>query len=454
VVAVLALACNIALVLPATRPAQAAVTRPNIVFILSDDQAPDLMEKMAYTNGRKDWIRFSKAFLNTSLCCPSRATILTGQYSHHTHVEENTQGNRLDETNTLATWLHAAGYRTSLIGKYLNGYPFGRGLYTPPGWDDWQAFENEPDYYDYKLFDNGVTRTYGHAAADYSTDVLAKRAAEYIAGSSRAQPFFLYFAPHAVHNPYDEPTPRHVDDPTCAVVGTTAFDRPNFAEADVSDKPAYVRKRPLPNKATERTHRRKQCEILQSLDDGVRSIFTALQKKGVLNNTVVIYMTDNGYGNGRHRLAAKRCEYEECISTPLLIRYPGGRPRTVTRMATNVDIAETVSELAGATPQRREDGYSLAPFLRGQAVTSWPNDSQGVLIHYIGYGNPSDPSPVPPYWGVRTQRYKYVELGTGEKELYDLQVDPWELDNRAGQPQFGAIQSNLAKKLKALKARK
>jgi arylsulfatase A-like enzyme len=378
--------------------------------------------------------------------------LLTGQYSHHHHVEENTQGKNLDESNTLATWLQASGYRTSLIGKYLNGYPFGRGLYKPPGWDNWQVFTGEPDYYNYKLYENGVTHSFGSATSDYSTDVLTNKAVDFINASS-AQPFFLFFAPKTPHNPFNEPTPRHTNDPACTDVGTAAFDRPNFAEADVSDKPEWVQKRPLPNVGAERANRKHQCEMLLALDDDVQSIFTALTNKGVLDNTVVVYMTDNGYANGRHRFSTKRCEYEECIETPLLVRYPGFTPHTVDQMATNVDIAPTFAELAGATPGIHQDGYSLVPLL-DQSVTTWKQDDAGVLIEYIGFGNPSDPSPVPGYWGVRTRQYKYVELSTGEKELYDLTADPWELQNRADDPALASVQQQLKKQLNALKAKK
>jgi arylsulfatase A-like enzyme len=164
-------------------------------------------------------------------------------------------------------------------------------------------------------------------------------------------------------------------------------------------------------------------------------------------------MTDNGYANGIHRLSTKRCEYEECIGTPLLIRYPSSTPRTVTRIASNVDIAPTVAELAGATPTRTQDGYSLVPLVRNQTVSNWANDTQGFLIHYTGFGTANDPSPVPGYWGVRAQRFKYVELSTGEKELYDLQSDPYELENLAGQAAYMWPQGAMAQKLQALKER-
>jgi arylsulfatase A-like enzyme len=193
--------------------------------------------------------------------------------------------------------------------------------------------------------------------------------------------------------------------------------------------------------------------MLQSLDDGVRSIFTALQSTGKLNNTVVIYLTDNGYSNGAHRHEGKRCEYEECIKTPLLIRYPGTKGRMQTTLVSNVDIAGTIAGLAGATPTRKQDGYSLVPLLQSQPPTQWPTDSSGVLIHYIGFGNAFDKSPVPGYWGIRTTRYKYVELSTGEKELYDLELDPFELQNRAGQSTYLFTQAVLARKLETLKTR-
>ena len=441
-----------------TPPAQSAAKveadgPPNIVLILSDDQAPDLLAKMPYTNGRSDWTRFSNAFVNNPLCCPSRATILSGQYSHHHHVEENNLGNRFDASSTVATWLNSAGYRTGLVGKYLNGYPFGRPLFKPPGWDSWYSFTSEPQYYNYSLYENTVKRSYGSDVSAYSTDVLTSKAVSFIKSSS-SDPFFLYYAPKTPHNPFDIATPRHLNDPTCAEVASSSFDRPNFAEADVTDKPLWVRKRPLPNRTIERTHRRQQCEMLLSLDDGVRSIFSALSSRGVLDNTVVIYMTDNGYANGVHRVITKRCEYEECISTPLLIRYPFAPHRSVESIASNVDIAPTIADLAGATPTRSQDGYSLVPLLQaGSPPPVWPNDQDGLLIHYIGFGTSADPSGIPLYWGVRTRGFKYVELSTGERELYDLNADPYELQNRAGQTGYLFRQAEMKAKLGRLKSR-
>lgn len=431
-------------------PPVKAVDKPNVVFILSDDQPPDLLKTMSFINGRSDWIRFNKAYLNNPLCCPSRATLLSGQYSHNHKVEENNLPGQFDESNTLATWLKSAGYKTGLIGKYFNGYPFGRGAYKPAGWDSWQAFVGEGQYYNYRLYENGTTRTYGSDVSQYSTDVLSQKAVNYI-NASTSQPFFLYYVPKAPHGPFDVPTPRHANDPKCSAVGTSTWDRPNFNEADVSDKPSYIKNKAMLNPSIERTHRKKQCEMLQSVDDGVKSIFTALQNKGKLDNTVIIYMTDNGYANGSHRLAPKRCEYEECITTPLLIRYPGTKGRQSNKLVSNVDIAPTVAQLAGALPQRKQDGYNLVPLLQPTPPSQWPTDSAGLLLHYIGYGVPGDPSPVPGYWGIRQGRYKYVELSTGEKELYDLQADPYELQNQANQPTYSITQATLANKLQSLK---
>ena len=157
---------------------------------------------MPYTNGRSDWTRFGNAFVNNPLCCPSRATILSGQYSHHHHVEENDLGNRFDASSTVATWLNSAGYRTGLVGKYLNGYPFGRALYKPPGWDSWYSFTSEPQYYNYSLYENSVKRSYGSEVSAYSTDVLTSKAVSFIKSSSN-DPFFLYYAPKTPHNPFD-----------------------------------------------------------------------------------------------------------------------------------------------------------------------------------------------------------------------------------------------------------
>lgn len=186
--------------------------------------------------------------------------------------------------------------------------------------------------------------------------------------------------------------------------------------------------------------RRNQYRTLLAVDDMVRDVFAALKSKSILNHTVVMFMTDNGYSFGEHRYDRKTCPYEECMRTPLLVRYPGQAGRHVDELVQNVDIASTIAEVAGVSPTISQDGRSFAPFLRQAApAVKWREE---LLLRWGGTGAGGNAT-VPHCWGLRTNRYKYVELVTGEKELYDLQADPAELDNRAGQTLFAGVEANL-----------
>ena len=427
---------------------EAAVTRPNIVFVLTDDQGYETLPHsppiMPFLQGRisdpaDHWIRFTNAFLNTPICCPTRATIFTGQYSHHTGVETNGQGALLDPASTIATWLHSTGYYTGLIGKYINKYPFGQRYFIPPGWDRWAA--NFGQYFNYNVYADGKVEWYGSAASDYSTDVIARKAVNFINTAPSTRPFFLYVSPKASHDPWI-PAPRHVD----AFAGLAPTRYPNFNEADVSDKPAWVRSKPLLSataQAEQDRRRRRAFETMLAVDDAMRSIMAALETKGVLDNTVIIYMSDNGFAFGEHRWKTKKCEYEECTRTPFFVRYPGTTKRSDSRLVSSVDIAPTLAALAGTVPTTPVDGLSLLPLLTNEPTT-WRT---GVLLHAIidGYAMPG-------YWAVHTVDYLYVELSTGERELYDLTgrlgpADPYELTNRANSPTYAGVRSELAQLL-------
>jgi N-acetylglucosamine-6-sulfatase len=434
---------------PAAPPA-AALVRPDVVLVLTDDQSMEAIERMPYVSSRTDWHTFTRAFVNNSLCCPARATTLTGQYDTHTGVVHNLATGAFRDSETLAVWLQRAGYRTGLYGKYLNNYPaiFGKGdAYVPPGWNDWRAvFGNLLSQYNYNMNENGVVRRYGSTAADYLVDVLRQRAVDFIRSTSATQPLFVYFAPTSTHEPWVA-APRHQG----RFAGVTMPRYPNSNEADVSDKPAWVRALPRLDMTVQDNHRRRAWRAALAVDDAVREIDTALAAAGRQDNTVFIFTTDNGYSFGAHRWAIKRCEYEECHHVPLLIRYPGGPTGTDGRLVSNVDLAPTVADLAGATPAIPQDGRSLVPLLTGATVSGWRT---GVLQHWPGgdqQGKNAD-RPVPASYGIRTANHRYVELATGEKELYDLRTDPFELQNVANRPAQATTQANLKAQLDALRA--
>lgn len=442
-----------ALFIPESRSAQRADPRPNIVIILSDDQSPESLPHepavMPYLQGQAldpqgEWVRFTNAFLNTPLCCPSRASILTGRYSHETHVETNFDGHLFDDSSTVATWLHDVGYTTGLVGKYLNGYPFGRAEFIPPGWDRWDGKEQGGGgsvYYDYTVLKQGFPVAYGGGPGDYGTDVYASLAVNFIRTAPTDKPFFLYFAPTAPHPPWTPP-PRYEN----TYASMTMPHLPDLNEPDVSDKPAWVRALPslTPEELTGLDRaRRLEYEALLGVDDAVRNILQALTARGELENTVIFYLTDNGFSFGEHRWVTKDCAYEECIHTPFLVRFPGAVTRVDDHLVSNVDLAPTLAELADTQPGGPVSGRSIVPLLQGRPPPDWPS---GVLLEWAGDDR------IPPWWGVRTQDFLYVELDTGERELYDLRTDPFELVNVVNDPSYGNTVTRLSAQLAALKA--
>jgi N-acetylglucosamine-6-sulfatase len=462
-VAVLALLGAVVLVTPVAvdsgRSAAAApLVRPNIILILTDDQTMESVARMPYVSSRTDWISFDQAYINNGLCCPSRASILTGQYDTRNRVGTNAQGRLLDERETLPVWLRRAGYQTGLFGKYLNQYPFGRGMYVPAGWAQWQAaYSDGPQWqmypqYNWKLNDNGVSRTFLTAPADYQVNVLGNRMNNWVRTQATARrPFFAMFTPTATHSPWRASPTRAGTLANAQVTRSPSF---NIA---APDQPAYLRAQPAANGATMDTQRRKEWEAAASVDDAIRRLDGVLQAQGVFNNTVMIFMTDNGYSFGEHRWRTKRCEFNECSRTPMLVRYPGLAGRhDATHLLSNIDIAATISEIAGATPAIPQDGDSFAPLILGETLP-W-RDS--VLFHWPGgdmEGRTGQPDSMPQFWAVLAHtsdggRWKYVELDTGERELYDEVADPYEMDNRAGEPAVAAIQAELEAELRALKA--
>lgn len=404
---------------------------PNIVLILSDDQRADTLAAMP--NVREllaaRGTTFENAFVSNSLCCPSRTTILTGNYSHLTGV----YGNRAPyggfrsfrDSSTLATWLDDAGFETALVGKYLNDYETS---YVPPGWDDWVAFAGDPGYYNYRLNVNGDLRRFGRRPEHYSTTTLAGYATRFVRKAKR--PFFLMFAPYAPHAPAVAPPTGPRRETVAAPLAS-----PASRELDVSDKPDYIRAlTPLSRRERRRTEsfRRRQLRAIGGVDSAVGRIVHALEDTGQLDNTLVIFTSDNGVSWGEHRLGAERklVPYEGAIHVPLVMRYdPLTRtPRTETRLTLNVDFAPTIAELAGAEIPRVE-GRSLLPLLRGVATPAWRSDF--LLEHLAREMNRSTHGSVPTYCGVRSTTHAYVLYQTGEEELYDLRTDPYELRNLA-----------------------
>lgn len=446
-------------------PNEAGGSRPNIVVIETDDQTIEQMRVLTRTLDLigAQGITFDNSFVSLSLCCPSRATFLTGQYAHNHGDVSNYFPfggyQKLDHTKTLAVWLQRAGYKTSFVGKYLNGY-INSQREIPPGWNDWHAAINLT-YFVYKMNDNGKVRWHGSVEADYQTNVFTRRATNEIRSLSlRPQPFFLwvsYFAPHAGGpKEYDDPPGFMTTHPAPKYKGLYKEARlpksASFNEGDVSDKPFGVRNRPVitgERIAAIRDSYEQELESLRSVDDGVERIVDALRAAGELDNTFIIFTDDNGYFHGEHRIpSGKVLVYEPSVRVPLLVRGPGvPQGLHLSQLVSNVDLAPTILDLAGAKPRGRVlDGRSLVPLFDNPA-SAWDT---GVLLERL----PNTASVAQgdgPFAAIHTKRYLYAEYDDGERELYDLAVDPDELRNVDGDPAYASVEEQLGARLADLR---
>ena len=450
------LALTVALVLALAPAAQA---RPNIVVLMTDDQTFDSMSVLPKT---RDLIgdqgaTFTRSFANYSLCCPSRSTLYTGQYAHNHGVITNTPPNggftRLDTSNWLPLWLQRAGYRTMHVGKFLNGYGRDAPPSVPPGFNDWHGTVDPStySYYGFTVYENGVPRTYPGV---YSTDFIAGRADELIAAAAPSkQPFFMsvaFLAPHS-GGPREPGDPPGIATAAVAPQYTNAFAAlplptpASFNESDMSDKPLAMQARP-PIGAVRAVRiqeaYQQRLESLLSVDDAVASIVSALRSSGELDNTLILFTSDNGFFHGEHRIpAGKVLVYEPSIHLPLLMRGPGvPRGATARQLVTNADLAPTILDAAGATPQRVEDGRSLLELLADPGV-EWGRE---LLIEG---GNAQGLT----FSALRNYRWKYVEHTDGEVELYDLQSDPDELMSLHAGPETAALRARFAARLAVLR---
>jgi arylsulfatase A-like enzyme len=432
----------------AAREAEGATAKPNIVFILADDMRKDDLKYMPKTRsalGDKG-MSFSNAFVSNALCCPTRATIMRGQYSHNTGVWTNKGSNggvqayrnNGNEKDNMATRLDAAGYRTGLFGKYLNEYSGTKD--RPRGWDRWFAHTDGASYYDYKINDDGRIIHYGSTSADYETDVIADQAKTFIGASAKAGvPFFAFVAPRAPHSPA---TPATRDGH--AYDGLKARRLPSFNEKNVSDKPPWIRKLPRlsdAKKAKIDNRAEKRAETLQALDDLVAGIVSRLNDRRVLSKTYIFFTSDNGWHAGEHRIPQEKWRpYEEAVRMPLLVRGPDVQARHLAhKLVLDTDYLPTLTDLADVHTPNYVDGRSLQPVLEGNATT-WRS---AILLEAAGSYSPA-------YRGIRTSDgRKYVEYASGKRELYNLARDPYELRDSYDPKSPPA---SLAKRLKKLRS--
>jgi N-acetylglucosamine-6-sulfatase len=425
------LAGALALVFPAGARLAAAEqgAPPDVVLIVADDQRFDTLWAMPIVSERlaRPGVRFPDMFVVNPLCCPSRASMLTGDYSHtHLVYRQAPPFGRFewfDDRSTLATWLHDAGYTTGLFGKYIDGYQHAAVTgYVPPGWDRWVAFVHSAQV-DYQLTIDGELRSFGHGARDHATEVLADEAVSFIRSGSG--PLFVEFAPSVPHGPaIPSPGDEH------AFADLEPARPPSFDEADVSDKPGWVRDLPrlTPSQVSAvDAFRLQQYRSLLGLDRAVGRILDALEQAGRLDDTLIVFTSDNGILHGEHRWTKKEAPYEEAIRVPLVVRWDAAGWDAGSQMpgtfALNIDLAPTIADAAGVG-HPPTDGRSLLPVLAGDA--RWRSD---FLVEHMEGTNP-----IPTYCAVRSERWMYVSYATGEEELYDLEVDPYELENLSADP--------------------
>jgi len=413
--------------------------RPDVVVILTDDQRRESMTYMPAVQRLlvDQGTRYPQAMVPTSLCCPSRATILTGLYAHSTKVFGNGDvgGPRYGgwrrffragmEDRTVAVTLHRMGYRTGLFGKYLNYFgELSAPGHVPPGWDSFTTtMSSHGSYYDYSLNDGTY---HGSAPEDYSTDVFAGRATEFVRSTPVDQPLFLFFAPFGPHAPYT-PAPRH-DGSLAGVL--PSYTAPTLHQR-LSTMPRWMRQRRHFSQAAVDRMRQKQQEALLSIDEAVEAIHDSLAETGRDRDTLFVFMSDNGYFWGEHRIIGKDSPYKDSTYIPMVVRWDGHVPagRVDDRIVLNVDLARTVAESAGA-------------FMLTEGLSMFGTEERTgfVLEAMDGYNNR------PAYCGWRTKNRMFVRWDGGERELFDYRLDPAERRNLAEKPRWAKVRRSMREK--------
>jgi N-acetylglucosamine-6-sulfatase len=474
---------------------------PNVIVIPTDDLAvsdltPSVLEHMP--NLREELVEkgttFDNAFVTNSVCCPSRATILRGQYAHNHQVLHNqpplggAKRFRISggDGSTVATWLQEEGYLTTFFGKYLNGYG---GDYVPRGWDEWYAMSG--NFLSNDLNENGHIVRYDPGRY-HLDDVISEKATDYIARTAGAdppfftadRPFLMWIGTKAPHQPAT-PAPRHEH----AYPDVSLPRPPDFDEKDVSDKPDWIKDNPplsLEQKRYMQELYRKRLQSMLAVDDMIGELVDSLRESGRLDDTYIFFTSDNGFHLGQHRLGAgKWTAYEEDIRVPLIVRGPGvPEGQTLHQMVLNNDLAPTFADLAGAKAPSFVDGRSLVPLLDAgptpeedwrrrfliEAVAERSSVPRPPFINESEVAPLVTGDPLPQNWrrtsattarsseewgrpwmkALRTEEYLYVEYKTGEHELYDLRKDPYELNNEyaSASPE---LKRSLETKLDALR---
>ncbi len=459
-------------------------TRPNVVLIVTDDQTVAQMAALPRTRELLGGtgVTFTNAVASYPLCCPSRATILTGQYVQNNGVRQNLDLAPLPNTEaaegapegegyaayvddaedrSVAVALEQSGYHTGLLGKYLNGYPVPGPV--PPGWTDWRAAEEAPNsYWNTTMNINGSVEEFRDR---FQTDLFASMATEMVDDASASdQPFFLslnFSAPHLQRDGRPNFPPRHEN----LYPRVQAPRTPVWNEADFSDKPEFLQDRFLPMFPTQQDSMdaawRNGLRSLRSVDEAIEQVVEQLEATGELANTNLVFMSDNGYTFGEHRLKHyKYLPYEPIVRVPVIVSGPAvadAQEGTESDLAVvNTDIAPTILDIADVEPLAPVDGRSLVPILQG-SPGAWQAGSSRTPAHprpvYIVGIAPNFPGVLPSYSGVRTSDgWKYVQWEDPDRsrELYDLDADPMELQNLAGRAAYRSVVDRLERQRRLL----
>ncbi len=475
-VAYLALAATVGGACGADKEARKAITgltKPDVVVIMTDDQTLEQLRVMPETIRAigEAGTTFDQAVVSYPVCCPSRASFFTGQFSHNHGVRDNVPPlggyAEFDDSNTLPVWLTAAGYYTAFVGKYLNGYDEQAPARVPPGWSDWEALVDPGTYrsYDYTIFANGVRRHYGLRPADYQSDVLTELALTRIEEAPADKPMFLnlnYRSPHsedgdsslpgATQFAFPTPAPRHAE--AFADEIAPAQFAPHETPSQLKRKPPVVRNAPLnvdlfgPLLANTKDRYRRELASLLAVDEGIAKVIEALAKRRSLQETLLVFTSDNGMFHLEHGLDTKYVGYDPALRVPLLIAGPGFPANThYPHAVSNVDLASTVLAAAEASAPGPRDGRPL------QELITQPVPDRVIAIE----GRPlSYNEGLQPGWiGARSPNWKYVRWADGLEEFYNLKADPDELENLAaggGAPEAQlAAWRDLANKLSTCK---
>jgi N-acetylglucosamine-6-sulfatase len=426
----------------------AATDRPNIVFVLTDDMSMNLIRHTpAVKTMQQQGATFSNYFVTNSLCCPSRASIFTGRYPHNTGIETNSAATGggyptfirkgLDH-DTFATDLQKVGYRTAMMGKFMNEYqpgtPNNPTKSNPAGWDEWALAASGYSGFNYQLNQTGQVKRYGNKPSEYLTDVISQRGQDFIKRSAAdGQPFLLELSVFTPHKPY-VPAPRHAKlFKGLKAPRTKAYGKKPKKAASwmATQKLTKSQKKKMDGQF------RSRVQTMQSISDMITDVRGQLRASGVADNTYIVFSSDNGYHMGEHALiSGKMTAFDTDIHVPLVVVGPDVPANSkVPGLASNIDLRSTFADLAGTSVPKRVDGRSLAPLWRGAST-----DRKFVLVEHDGPAiDKNDPdggifrSPNPPnYAALRGKSWLYVEYNNGAREYYNHLNDPHELNNIAG----------------------